>query len=165
MKYVTFINKQQYEIEILPDGRLLLNGKPQDVDFFPLGGTEFSVIKDNRSLELVIDDKNEGQYEILMAGRLFEALVFDERAFAMANRRGAMKIETGEIHSPMPGLIVQVLVEVGQDVHEGQTLVILESMKMQNELRSPRTGRVQQVMIQQGQTVDKGALLVVIGDA
>jgi len=60
---------------------------------------------------------------------------------------------------------VQVPVAVGDVVTEGQTVVILESMKMQNELKAPRSGRVEQVLIAQGQTVEKGALLVTIGDA
>jgi biotin carboxyl carrier protein len=164
MKYITIINKQQFEVEILPDGKLLVNGKVHEIDFLQMEATQYSVIKDNKSLEVVIDDHANGEYEILMAGRMYEAQVLDERALLMLNRKGGMKLDSGEMNSPMPGLIVQVNVVAGQEVTEGQTLVILESMKMQNELKSPLSGVVQQVLVEKGQTVDKGALLLVVGD-
>ena len=62
----------------------------------------------------------------------------------------------------MPGLIVMVTVEKGQEVDQGDTLVILESMKMQNELRSPIAGTVRSIQIVADQTVDKGDLLIEI---
>ena len=66
---------------------------------------------------------------------------------------------------PMPGLIVEVMVNVGDEVTQGQTVVILESMKMQNELKAPRDGKVQTVSCEAGQTVDKGNLLInIIGE-
>ena len=164
MKYVTVINKQQFEVEILADGKVLVNGIVREIDFLQMEATQYSVIKDNKSLEVVIDEHENGAYEILMAGRMYEAQVLDERALLMLNRKGGMKLDSGEMNSPMSGLIVQVNVVAGQVVTEGETLVILESMKMQNELKSPRSGMVQQVLVEQGQTVDKGTLLVIVGD-
>ncbi|MCU0514197.1 MAG: acetyl-CoA carboxylase biotin carboxyl carrier protein subunit [Anaerolineae bacterium] len=165
MRYVTIINNRQFEIEIQPDGQLLLNGVLHEVDFLSLSGSLYSIIKDNRSLELIIDDKDKNQYEILLGGRLFEGQVLDERALFLLNRKGGLRAASGEVHSPMPGLIVQVAVSAGQTVAEGQTLIILESMKMQNELKAPQAGVVQQILVSAGQTVEKGALLVVVNDA
>ncbi len=165
MKYITIINKQQFELEILPDGSLLLNGQPHEVDFLALSNALYSMLKDNRSYEMAVEDRGNGQYEILLSGRLYEAQVLDERAMLMLNRKGGLKVNSGELISPMPGLIVDVLTAPGQVVTEGQTLVILESMKMQNELKSPRAGVVKTISISKGQTVDKGTLLIVVGDA
>jgi biotin carboxyl carrier protein len=60
----------------------------------------------------------------------------------------------------MHGLVVDVAVHVGDTVEKGQTLVVLESMKMQMQLRSPRPGKVTNVTVQSGNQVEKGALLV-----
>ena len=100
-----------------------------------------------------------------MLGHLYEAQVLDERAMMMAQRRGALSTGSGEVHSPMPGLIVKVPVEVDELVEPGQTVIILESMKMQNELKSPIGGMVESVHCAAGQTVDKNALLIVIKGA
>jgi biotin carboxyl carrier protein len=164
MKYTTIINGEQYEVEIQRDGSVLVNGNRHDVDFLELGSSLYSIIKDNRSLELAIDE-DQNQYEILMDGRLYEGQVLDQRAMLMMNRKGGLKLGTGEVTSPMPGLIIEVLVAEGDTVTEGQTVVILESMKMQNELKAPRDGVVLSVNTEPDVNVDKDALLVVVGDA
>lgn len=161
MKYVTIINNEQYEIEIDNDGGILLNGEPREVDFLNLGGSLYSVITQNQSLEVVIDDED-NKIEVMMNGRLYETQVLDERALLMAQRRGGLGGGSGEVHSPMPGLIVKVTKEIGQAVAAGQTVVILESMKMQNELKAPSDGTIKAIHVEAGQTVDKNTLLVEI---
>jgi biotin carboxyl carrier protein len=63
----------------------------------------------------------------------------------------------------MPGTILKVNVSVGQTVKEGDVLVILEAMKMENEIMAPKAGTVTQVVVTKGTNVDTGAALVVIG--
>jgi biotin carboxyl carrier protein len=161
MKYVAIINDEQYEVEIQKDGSILLNGEPREVDFLPLGESLYSVITEHSSLEVVIDE-SDGLYSVMLGGRLYEGQVLDERALMMAQRRGGLTVGSGEVHSPMPGLIVKIPVEEGQAVSHGDTVIILESMKMQNEIKSPLDGVVTKVLAQSGQTVDKNALLIVI---
>lgn len=164
MKYVTIVNGQRYDIEIGNDGRLLVNGAPRQVDFLPLGPSLYSVIMNNQSLQLVIDGES-GHYDVLLNGHLYETTVLDEHAMMMAQRRGGLVTKSGDLKAPMPGLIVQVPVAVGQEVAAGHTLVILESMKMQNELQAPVSGTVESVHCSAGQSVDKGDLLVVLRPA
>lgn len=161
MKYVTLINNQSYEIEIDHDGSVLVNGQARDVDFLNLGGDLFSVITENRSLEAVIND-DEGKIAVMMSGRQFEAQVLDERAMLMMQRRGTQTTGSGEVKAPMPGLIVDVTTERGASLAKGDTLIVLESMKMQNELKAPIDGVVRAVHVEAGQAVDKNDLLVEI---
>ena len=67
------------------------------------------------------------------------------------------------INAPMPGNILKVNVQNGQAVKEGDVLVVLEAMKMENEILAPKNGTVTQVLVSKGSTVDTGAPLVVIG--
>ena len=67
------------------------------------------------------------------------------------------------VTAPMPGNILKVNVNVGEKVTEGQVLVILEAMKMENEIMAPCAGTVTQVLVQKGATVDTGSAMVVIG--
>ena len=67
------------------------------------------------------------------------------------------------VTAPMPGNILKVSVTEGQTVKEGELLVILEAMKMENEIFAPCAGTVKQVLVQRGSTVDTGAAMVVIG--
>lgn len=67
------------------------------------------------------------------------------------------------VTSPMPGNILSVNVNVGDTVSEGQVLMILEAMKMENEIMAPKAGKVVSVAVQKGATVESGTLLCVIG--
>lgn len=159
MKYVTIINQRRFEIEVDNDGRVLIDGEERDVDFLNLGGSLYSLITENKSFEAVIDD-DEGRIDVMMRGRLFEAQVLDERAMLLMQRRGGLSSSSGEVQAPMPGLIVDVTVEEGDAVAKGQTVIILESMKMQNELKSPVDGVARAIHAVAGQAVDKNDLLV-----
>ena len=67
------------------------------------------------------------------------------------------------VNAPMPGTILKVNVQNGQAVKEGDVLVVLEAMKMENEILAPKNGTVNQVLVSKGSSVDTGAPLVVIG--
>jgi len=163
MKYITTIKDKKFEIEIQNDGSVLVNGQPREVDFLALTPSLYSIIMNGLSLEVVIEERS-GEYEVLMGGRLYEGEVLDERAQLMLSRHGGKVAETGEvsIKSPMPGLIVAVPVAEGQAVTAGQTVIILESMKMQNELKAPRDGVVQRISVAAGQTVEQKKVLITI---
>ena len=66
----------------------------------------------------------------------------------------------GDIVAPMPGRVVQVLVQVGDLVQQGQTVIILESMKMELEIAAPRDGVVKRIPVEPGAQVDKGMRLL-----
>ena len=85
---------------------------------------------------------------------------------AAAPAAAAAPVVTGAgeaVNAPMPGNILKVNVNVGDKVKEGQVLVVLEAMKMENEIMAPKAGTVTQVLVSKGSTVDTGAPLVVIG--
>lgn len=164
MKYTTIVNDIQFEVEILKDGKVMVNGNVHEVDFVSLHESLYSIIQDSKSYEIAIEEER-GSYEVLLGGRLYEARVLDQRALLMAQRKGGLTAGTGEVNSPMPGLIVEVLVNVGDEVTQGDTVVILESMKMQNELKAPRDGTVQTISCEAGQSVEKGNLLInIVGE-
>jgi biotin carboxyl carrier protein len=97
--------------------------------------------------------------DVVVAGHPMRGEVVDPRdaAFSLTS-----KDAEGRTSSPMPGVIVRVPVAVGETVREGQVLVVVEAMKMENEYKSAVDGVVSEVAVEPGQTVDSGALLVVV---
>ena len=99
---------------------------------------------------------------IELGGRAYAFRQRDVRAPKLGRRRSDADATRGEIHAPMPGLIVDLLAEVGSDVEAGQPVVIVEAMKMQNALVAPLKGRVARVAVQPGAAVETGQLLMTI---
>jgi len=87
--------------------------------------------------------------------------VFDPRRRAVSQNE--MGGGDGQVKAPMPGKVVEVLVKASQKVSQGQAVVVIEAMKMQNELPAAIEGVVQEVCVKAGDTVEAGAKLVVIG--
>lgn len=166
MKYITIVNDQEYIIEIGHEGQIEVDGREYEVDFKQLSeGGILSLLLNNRSLEAIVEEREQA-WEVLIHGELYTVFVQDERAYRLAKERGVAPDETGEatIKSPMPGLIIAVPVEVGQTVKKGDKVVILESMKMENELRSPKDGTIANIYVELGASVEKNQILLAIGD-
>ncbi len=99
--------------------------------------------------------------QVIVNGQTFAVDVEDPRKF-----RGQGSAASGSgrqtIAAPMPGRVIRVLVEAGQDVEAGQGLIVVEAMKMQNEMKSPRAGKVLEVRTAEGAAVTAGDVLLVI---
>ena len=165
MKYVTTIGEREYIIEIVDERHILLDGVPYEVDFDSVSGQPvYSLLLDGQSYESYVYSSEEG-WQVLLHGTLYPALVEDEREKRLRAAAGARVAERGEwyLKAPMPGLIVAVLVNEGQKVEKGDVLVVLESMKMQNELKSPKPGTMGRVRVKSGDSVEqKQTLLSVV---
>lgn len=168
MKYITTVADKEYIIEVDGEnGRVLVNDEPHDLDFQQLGnGGLVSMLLNNRSFEGAVDRDEEG-WHVLLRGDLYDVTVQDERAYRLAKARGELADDTGEVQikAPMPGVVVKIPVAVGEAVAKGQTVIILESMKMENELKATRDAVVLEVLVVGGTAVEKNQPLVRIGDA
>jgi biotin carboxyl carrier protein len=164
MKYYATIDDVTFEIEINQLGELCIDGECTAVDFQSIGGSSiYSLLLGNASYEALVEARDDC-YEVLVQGTLYRVCVQDERMRRLAQAAQGFAPPSGEItiRAPMPGLIVDVPVEQDQHVDKGDVLVILESMKMENELRAPRAGVVRQVRVVQGQSVEQHETLVAI---
>jgi biotin carboxyl carrier protein len=164
MKYEVTLDESRFIVDITPDGRILLDGEPVEVDFAPMGTPGlYSLLVNNESFEALIEER-EDVWHVLFRGKLYEVNVADERTQLLRARAGMEAPESGEIaiKAPMPGLVVAVKVEVGQQVEKGDKIIILESMKMENELKAPRGGRVERINVKERDSVEQNQVLVVI---
>lgn len=165
MKYITTIDGKEFTVEIIDEKHISIDGKIIEVDFESVSGQPvFSLLIDGKSHEGYVYSDEEN-WQVLLRGRLYQATVEDEREKRLRASASANLAEGGEFHlkAPMPGMVVAIPVAEGEAVTRGQVLLILESMKMQNELKSPKDGTIHRIRAKVGEKVEqKQALLSVI---
>ncbi len=142
MKYHVTIGQEEFEIEVRSETEILFNGKSIRVDFQSLADQPvYSLLLDGTSRYEAYVGASERGLQVLLRGQLYEVDGRGRAAAAPAPGVRGAKVPPGgefQLKAPMPGLIVAVPVAEGETVSRGQNLVILESMKMQNELQVRR---------------------------
>jgi len=162
MKYVVTINDREYQVEILGDKRISVDGTELDVDFQSVSGQPiYSLILSGHSYEAFVSP-NQNEWQVLLHGNLYDVRVEDERERRLRAASGGSASDQIEfqLKAPMPGLVVAIPVTEGQEIKKGDVLLILESMKMQNELKSPRAGKIGYIRVQPGASVEQRQVLL-----
>ncbi len=154
-KYLAKVNEFEFELDTVTI---------QNLDLIEAGKSTYHLLEKHQSHNIHIQLIDEGQkkvelsvngnkYEVQLADA-YDQLV-DKMGLTLANTQ-----KVKEIKAPMPGLVLDVQVEVGKTVQEGETLLILEAMKMENALQAPGEGIVKSIEVKKGQAVEKGQLLI-----
>ena len=183
MPYISTINDQSLSIhtgEETPRRTITIDGQSYEIDWRQVAalapdakgqvenGGRFSLLIGGHSYEIfarqiIKPDTSGYYYEIFVAEQRFEVHVEDEREKALAGSiAGAHESGEASVRAPMPGLVLSLPLEVGAQVERGQTVAILEAMKMENDLASPISGVIKEIKATKGQTVNQGDVLVVV---
>ncbi|HEX9050962.1 MAG TPA: biotin/lipoyl-containing protein [Anaeromyxobacter sp.] len=139
-----------------------LRGKVHVVDAFRHDYGTLSLIVDGKSHSAMLDWRD-ARVNVRLRHAIVPLELLDERKLRMRRAAGKFTVAGPQaIVAPMPGRIAKVLVRAGEEVREGQALVVFEAMKMENELRSPKDGKVVEVLAREGETVEAQTKLCTI---
>ncbi len=161
MKYYTTVGDREEQVE-LSAGGLRVGDETVEAELAAVPDSPVRHLRvGSRGWRLTARRTDEG-WEIRIGGRAIAVGVEDERSRRVREMTGGGPAAHGptEVRAPMPGKIVRVEVEPGQEVEEGSPLVVMEAMKMENELGAERAGTVKDVSVEAGQTVNQSDLLV-----
>ena len=143
--------------------RLTLEDKTYTVDALTLDHGAVSLLVNGTSYPVEFEESGD-EVGVLVRGQVSRVDVADERRLRLRAGSAGFTAEGKQVISaPMPGKVVKVLVKLGDEVKEGQGLVVMEAMKMENELRAEIAGRVKAVHVQPGQAVEKDQVLIDLG--
>jgi pyruvate carboxylase subunit B len=163
MIYVVDVNGHRYSVE-LRDGEAIVDGHAYRASLQTVSGTPVRIVTVNDAVHRMVlrERASRGRYRLWLDGHRYDAEALDSRARAIRDMQASVGHQAGPapLIAPMPGLIVQLRVKVGDTIAAGDGLVVMEAMKMENELRAVAAGRVRAVHVQAGAVVEKGALLV-----
>ena len=137
-----------------------------DVDIVKKSTNTYHILKDNVAFDIKVVEKDfhKKQYYIEVNGNLYTVAITNELDALIESLGLTSKAshKENEVKAPMPGLIIDVAIEEGQQVKEGDSLLVLEAMKMESTFTSPKEGIVQHISVKKGDTVEKGQILVKI---
>jgi biotin carboxyl carrier protein len=162
MKYIVSVAGREIEVEVDGD-QVTVAGATQTASLRVIPGTPSrQLLIGNHPRVLTMRGAGRGQWSVGLTGDRWEVEVLDERTRHIRSLTGVGERARGPaaLRAPMPGLVVRVLVEPGQEVAAGTGLVVLEAMKMENELKASAGGIVSAVRSQAGAAVEKGQVLV-----
>jgi biotin carboxyl carrier protein len=162
MKYVVLLDGQPIEVEVVGD-RVTVDGRAHSATLGVISGTPLrQLLIDGRPLTLSVEAIGRGRWALTPKGERWEMEVLDERTRHIRSLAGGgdQRRTAGVLKAPMPGLVVRIQVQPGEQVAAGHPLVVLEAMKMENELKAGAPGVVKSVRVAPGEAVEKGQVLV-----
>ncbi len=157
--------KDQFKVKVNEELEYQLNSEDlSSLDTLAISPTSYHILVDNKpfTAEIIEANFHKKKYEVRVNSNRYSIAIeddldhlIDQMGFALSSSRNISSVE-----APMPGLILEINVKIGQEVKEDDPLLILEAMKMENVITSPRDGTIKSIQVSQGDAVDKNNLLV-----
>jgi len=164
--YKAIINDKDFEIEFdsAQKNSGIINSEKFEINTVDLKDGHFNIIRDNKSYnaELVSFDIDEKTYKIKVNGNVYKVKIkdrFDLLLHSMGMDALATK-KINELKAPMPGLVLDIRVKVGDSIKKGDSLVVLEAMKMENVLKSIADVVIKKINVEKGKAVEKNQVLI-----
>lgn len=163
MKYVVMVGDTEIEVDL--DGDVVtVDARSSTAHLNEVEGTPVRMVTIGDEVHRVVARRgaSRGRYTLWLDGFRYDVEALDERTRAIRELAGAGREASGPapLVAPMPGMIVRISIAVGDAVHAGQGLIVMEAMKMENELRAATAGTVKAILAREGTAVEKGALLL-----
>ena len=163
------IEGEEVALEVRREGARVwaeVGGRRYELEAREVGAGEYLLIQGGRVYECRAGAESgaggRGSLRVTVGAREYGVTLTDPKRLRGAGAAAGEQGGRAQIKAPMPGKVVRVLVEAGQAVEAGQSVVVVEAMKMQNELKSPKSGTVAELRAAPGSTVNAGDVLAVI---
>lgn len=163
---VTFQVEKKDAAETNKVEQILLDHKPVDWSCKQLPDGSFSILYQNKSytgrlLELRLDEKI---MKVLAGGQEYEIRISEpiDQLLQSMGLNNTLQHKVNQIKSPMPGMVLNVLVETGQKLAKGDPVLVLEAMKMENVFKAPEDSIVKEIKVKEKTIVEKGQVLIVL---
>ncbi|MCU1256731.1 MAG: biotin carboxyl carrier protein [Candidatus Angelobacter sp.] len=161
MIYEVTLAEKIYRVELTRAGeqwKCRLDGRDLPLDIVYAQNGALSLLLAGKSYE-VKQESAGTETHVVVGHERFNVLVRDPRSFRSRGRAATAEQGVMKIKAPMPGKVVRVLAGVGTQVESGQSVIVIEAMKMQNELKAPKNGVVKKINVAEGAAVDAGQSL------
>ncbi len=160
--FVVSVNDSKIEVKILNETRLSVNNVEYNFELLTLSEHSYLLKLNNQVFDLTAVQSDSNSFKIYIDGQLVETSVrtaLQEKAYKLIEGSASSQKKHTDVKAPMPGLILKIKKKEGERVEMGDSIVILEAMKMENDLKAHTSGMIEKIYITEGSAVEKGSLL------
>jgi biotin carboxyl carrier protein len=161
MKLQAELNSEKHEIEIKRDGEKVsarVDGREYELEASEIEPNVYLFKYNNQIFQTYVAPNG----MVNLGNHQFEISITDPKRLRGSNAAGANAEGTSEIKTAMPGKLVRILTEIGAEIKQGEGVLVVEAMKMQNEMKAPKDGIVKEIRFDEGATVNAGDVLAII---
>lgn len=163
-EFVVTINSKKKNVRFSENTIIYVDEKEYNQELYHLSGDTYLLKLDNKMYEISADQVDNDRFIISIDGKNFETLIrttLQEKAAKLIELRASISHKL-EVKAPMPGMILKIKKQTGDNVSQGESVLILEAMKMENDLRANVSGKIKSMNVKEGMSVEKGYTLFII---
>ena len=162
--FIVSVNDKKLKIGFTKNDKLEINNSKYEYSLLHINSNTHLLKIGNESFLISLKSGENSKYSVTINGQVFETLVrtvLEDKASSLINAK-AVKHSRVIVKAPMPGMIIKIKKKAGEKINSGESVLILEAMKMENDIRSPIAGAIETMRVNEGKTVEKGAELFII---
>lgn len=163
-EFVVTVNARKKNVRFSGNSIIFIDDKGYNQELYHLSGDTYLLKLDNKIYEVSADQIDHERFMISIGGKNFDTFVrtsLQEKAVKLTELRTLAQHKL-EVKAPMPGMVLKIKKQVGDKVIQGDSVLILEAMKMENDLRAHISGKIISINVKEGMTVEKGYSLFII---
>jgi biotin carboxyl carrier protein len=163
-EFIVSVDDKKLKVHSPCDSRIKIDTREYDYDLVHLEGQKYLLRLDNRFIEITSMILQNGSLAVLINGRNYETGIhstMQEKAAVILQQKKSVHHIT-EVKAPMPGMILKIKRNLNEKITQGDTVLILEAMKMENDLRAPHSGIIKNIFVKEGNAIEKGTVLFTI---
>jgi biotin carboxyl carrier protein len=163
-EYVVTVNARKKKVRFLENTLISVDDKKYNQELYHLSGDTYILKLDNKIFEISAHQIDNERFMVSIDGHNIETIIrtsLQEKAIKLIELQSTVQHKS-EVKAPMPGMVLKIVKQVGDEVIQGDSILILEAMKMENDLRSHITGKIKSINVKEGMAVEKGFSLFTI---
>lgn len=157
-----YLNDQSEQVKVIDEDKIEINQKKFDYQLIELSNKKYLLKLNNKVFEIFHLNGSEQENIIMVNGKTLNLTIrtsLEEKAYKLISKSESDGNHKTIIKSPMPGLVLKIFKTPGETIKKGETVLILEAMKMENEIKAPIDGILFEVIAEQGKPIEKNKIL------
>lgn len=163
--YIVNVGSKKFNVTLSSDEKISIDGKEHEIRISKFSDYSYLLKVDDNIYQISSEKNGSDSFTFTINGYTYDVSVrtlLEEKAFEFLRNKGDDN-HNSIIKSPMPGLILKIKKNVGDTVQLGESLIILEAMKMENDIRASASGVIKEISVKENSAVEKNETLLTIG--